>query len=805
MKKLINLSFLGVLFTFNLLIAQTQSAPSAEWKKSTWAGKDINGNPITVQNQSGDEWWYSHKNLNDPTTPGIQWGYVGVGYAAYMITQADIPTWAAIYNEGPNSPHNPITATSVIDIKCEELETTTDRTQYRGKIGFTDLNGNLTFYKMLTFIDLQEVITDATGIYVIGTHEGVKSYDKSIFLSYNPTSATPNNNFDLSTPPAIINDQTHKPHMYIAKLDYSGTVLWQHLYGAPDYNTDKNAALKTTSFGFDLIKNSVDGMIYASGFTEVGVNGNIFVVKIDPSTGYLIAKNSLSNTGVVNSINAPVANYENASICEIGNTGKMVVASTAAFFNPPNVGTSQKSVVVYSIDQNLVNNSSWSSNPIVLVNSSTPIKYARTWEVNYHKTLNQIMIGVFTDCSPCSAVGSIENNGFIYRLDNSGQMINSGVNPSPLGIILAGDLRIGVIETSDGGFAAVSARRNLNLTPPTATELGPLSGCPEFANPSNTNYTQGPFQSWDSDPLVVKFNPNGSTKWVWSEDVVTGRNRQPVPGDLKRAECMYKITEAEDGGLTISGNNSFNYDDNYMVKLRNDCYNSNSNFDYLSLVVQPNTTMTINSSKKIKQSIVVYGTLIITGINTIIEFSDSSKTGEFSGIIISLGGKMIINDATLTSLQGCVQPGMWCGIIMQSNIQFNQNQTFPIGQPSLIMNNAKLFNAKRGVLTGMYNTIASGGGIVKASNCTFKNNYIDVEFIHYNNSNNFNSSIADASFFNNCTFLADNLLNDKSFVNATNNRIPTKAHIVLNDVKGINIKGCTFKTCLLYTSDAADE
>ena len=47
--------------------------------------------------------------------------------------------------------------------------------------------------------------------------------------------------------------------------------------------------------------------------------------------------------------------------------------------------------------------------------------------------------------------------------------------------------------------------------------------------------------------------------------------REAFPGDLKKQECMYNIVQAQDGGLVICGNNSRNFDDNYLVKLHDDC------------------------------------------------------------------------------------------------------------------------------------------------------------------------------------------------------------------------------------------
>jgi hypothetical protein len=44
--------------------------------------------------------------------------------------------------------------------------------------------------------------------------------------------------------------------------------------------------------------------------------------------------------------------------------------------------------------------------------------------------------------------------------------------------------------------------------------------------------------------------------------------------DLKRQECMYSIIQSPDGGFVVVGNNSRNFDDCYVAKLKNICTNA---------------------------------------------------------------------------------------------------------------------------------------------------------------------------------------------------------------------------------------
>ena len=85
-----------------------------------------------------------------------------------------------------------------------------------------------------------------------------------------------------------------------------------------------------------------------------------------------------------------------------------------------------------------------------------------------------------------------------------------------------------------------------------------------------------------------------------------------LTGDVKKQECMYSITQADDGGLVIDGNYSENRDDCYLVKLYNDC-----DARYLTdlLNVNPSDFYNANSITFTTQTwtspMTVYGKLII--------------------------------------------------------------------------------------------------------------------------------------------------------------------------------------------------
>jgi len=562
MKKFYTL----IVFSLTAAFLHAQLSPSVQWQSITWEEHDIT-HATQTQAQSSDEWWYSHKNVYNSS--GIQTGYALAGYVGWVYTAATFTALQNEFNEGPASCCNLYTvAPNFNEPDCEEREYSgMKRSQFAGNVGIFDLNGMMVWCEEVCMGDLQEVIQDGNFIYVIGNHTGSKSFDKALTLSYNPTAANPGDNFSLATNTTLVcNTSTGTPHIYIAKMDLTGNMVWQFLYGIPDYATDKNQAMNSKSLGYDLIKNS-DGLLYAVGQGQSATGSNIdaVILKIDPATGYLVAKNTLPIPILMNVHNQPLNALSGKSIVEIGTTGKMAVAVTG-FFNVPDPYSERHRAFVYSIDQALNLNSAWATNPIAFASNGGNRK-SNIWEVAYHKAKNEIMAGVLSDCVDCLFAGNNIATGKIFRILPNGTLSTIGTNPSVLGSVNAYDLRLGVVETRDKGFIAVSSTNsNLPFSPPTPAEMGYLFP----ADPNCTTPLSAGYNYWDTDPLVVKFDSTGKVKWSKAFDVTPGRARQAPPGDLKRQECMYKITQAQDGGYVLSGNCSFNFDDNYIVKLYND-------------------------------------------------------------------------------------------------------------------------------------------------------------------------------------------------------------------------------------------
>jgi hypothetical protein len=663
-------------FLFYLSLAfMAQLSPAIAWRKTTWVTKGLNGLPQTAE-QSGEEWWYSHKNVYN--SAGVHTSYVTVGYASLVSTISTFSAAQIMYNEGPDSPCNPITADifnyNDMPNGCSDRDYMGEiRTPVRGCIGMTDLNGELIYCKPKTNGALEEVVQDPIDpeyFYVVGAHWGVRPFmDKTNFIPYNQTSASPNDNFsitNLSVAPGYSNQVSH---MYVAKIHVNGTVIWQGLYGYPDYSPSPQITYESASYGYDIIKSS-NGNLIAVGLTQISNNpigeGYPFIVEIDPSTGHLIKKAVLpvNRSGVM-----PITNNSNIqtsggiahSLIEIGLSGNYAISS-AYYFNDNNIND-HNYALIWNIDHDFNVSADWSANPIEIVGVGPEYFNSNVWEIKYHSGLNQLLVPVVRDCISCSSAGINSGQGYIYRYTPNGVLAENGINPSPMGPINAFDLRVGVEETSDGGFVAVSSTRppSADHSPPTVQELGYLYGCDDLG-----------FDDWDTDALIVKYSKDGATEWRKTFDVADNRLRQTEPGDLKRQECMYKISQAQDGGYVISGNSSANFDDNYMAKVYSDCYTRLSYTSGPGYVIDITENTLWNTSQNILGKVIVHpgAVLTIAGPATSIRFADSELSGIETNLVVKEGAIVNITDgANVSSLDPSVcKNSKWDGINSAGNV-----------------------------------------------------------------------------------------------------------------------------------------
>jgi hypothetical protein len=168
--------------------------------------------------------------------------------------------------------------------------------------------------------------------------------------------------------------------------------------------------------------------------------------------------------------------------------------------------------------------------------------------------------------------------------------------------------------------------------------------------------------------------------------------------------------------------------------------------------------------------------------------------GENGKIVVEEGATLIANgtvgsEVVFTTLEFC-DKGMWGGIQVLGNATLPQGTiASPLtNQGYLILNHAIVENARTGVYTGKSGTTVFNGGLINISQCTFRNNFTDVEINPYSS-----GTLSYAAHIGNSTFETTQKLRDPYYVSASNRPIACDKHIFLNGVKYVEFDANTFQ------------
>jgi hypothetical protein len=202
-----------------------------------------------------------------------------------------------------------------------------------------------------------------------------------------------------------------------------------------------------------------------------------------------------------------------------------------------------------------------------------------------------------------------------------------------------------------------------------------------------------------------------------------------------------------------------------------------------------NSSETLYDNSTITANTTWSNTYTINGIISVDSLSTLTVTGTVHGtssarLIVRPGGKLVIDGGTLTSACDGV---MWQGVEVVGDRTKQQLAQYQ-GKVEL-RNGATIENAWCGIRTGLREdtvTFATTGGIIIATDATFKNNRQSVVINSYaytapsGNIANYNAT------FSRCTLVVDN-----SNLFAANNTAFAE-HVRLWDVKGVVFDGCSF-------------
>ena len=197
-----------------------------------------------------------------------------------------------------------------------------------------------------------------------------------------------------------------------------------------------------------------------------------------------------------------------------------------------------------------------------------------------------------------------------------------------------------------------------------------------------------------------------------------------------------------------------------------------------------NTLSVTENTNWINQSFLVTG-IVTIGSGSLLSIHSSTirfKDME-SKIIVQPGARVIVDSTLFTS--AC--HAQWQGIEVWGNSAFPQTTIDGLCVQGIVEmgNGSVLENAYNGITNWHPGDWASAGGIIKAENCTFRNNRRSVEFMKYRNFNPVSGNETEnVSTFSNCVFE----VNDEYPATAA----PFYAQVSLWQVNGIRFSGCDF-------------
>ena len=202
------------------------------------------------------------------------------------------------------------------------------------------------------------------------------------------------------------------------------------------------------------------------------------------------------------------------------------------------------------------------------------------------------------------------------------------------------------------------------------------------------------------------------------------------------------------------------------VKAVNDCYTEP--------VLEKNITTNVTCSEPMRTSdtITIHNGAVLTINSTL-------KCAENVCIIVKPGGKLVVSNGILKN--GCIE-NTWQGIIVEGTSTQSQMGN-NLNQGIVYLNNAVIENAICGIKVGDQSDLSKSGGIVYATNTTFKNCKNAVLFAPYRNMNN-NVEFANRSKFTKCNFLVNNDFYTSGMF--------FDSHAKLLGVNGISFTGCSF-------------
>lgn len=536
-------SLVFVCLTGYLLIGQAafaQQAPGVDWRLTDWYPFKPSSGPQPNQDLSGEDWWYDHKNsyVFPSTGNPIPNGYICAGYSNW-------PELLLGDETGSGGCFKPAFGAVI----CGDFETANNR---RGSIVATlalvDHSGNAVWHKTYNDGYFYRVIQTSDGGYLAAGITAATRTPNGSPLFYNPnqTAGSATDSFNNG---AACQLGDNRAHMVLVKTFGNGTVQWQYVYGVVPFRigtTDNSVnSYKSASEAWDLIETPSGDFRIVGNATDASTPFTCGPHQLQRSFMIEVGSNGDWHWGQFYGLAGTRSNFSGITMHGTGAGLKYVVSGTewvpGSQLNPHSGCNLYQSAHVMQFD-----NTASPSAPLWKTTIPNTIPDKSQYSDDVRMSVNgDILFPVILDCEGCLWSAG-DGNAKVYRVNTSGNVISS----CNLGQVKAFDLKLRIHPTADGGFAAVSSKASSMPMP-----AAPSTGC-SFDR-----------TFWNTDAYVGKCNSCGNLEWETTFDVDGSAPAPAYPGNVKKQECLYSISQAADGGFVISGNNSFNFDDDYLAKL----------------------------------------------------------------------------------------------------------------------------------------------------------------------------------------------------------------------------------------------
>ncbi len=527
---------------------RAQNVPTGEWREEySFFPAEIDGIMF-----SGDEWFYNHKLTTDEA--GNQTGYVAVGYTSKPNLFID-----ETILEDPGCLIDSLSGFNCADFETDDIT----KGSFWPIIAKVNQQGLLLGSQRLGMRgQYHKVIQSSDGGYIaIGRTEGTRCIMDSdtIPIVYNP-GRNGMNTFDLNDSECSKGIRTRG---LITKFTSNLIIDWNFIYGPASFQDDVMDTSDMSTVFNDVVE-TFDGSIIAVGFSDF-YEGRGYILKVDGGGHWI------SNHNINFSPEEPVFNIRDALYTFDNETENLYLGGERFI-----AGSDFPGVMKLNFT---------GSSPYVKWRQSTDVKQCHSNSAtgialtdmaisNNGKTLRIPIVVDGKGGDLCCSNRGKNGKAIIEVLD-----IHTGLslNESPCDVsvpkkIIANDVRMGITNTKDGGFAVVSSIRDSAPFLPKKSSTNNF--CPGQAIEEMHKKVDN---VWETDAYIVKFTAENKVEWEKSFDSNSPRqaNSQDqwiypsLMHDVKLQECLYSITEDDKGQLTIAGNTSTNFDDAYMARVCN--------------------------------------------------------------------------------------------------------------------------------------------------------------------------------------------------------------------------------------------